>query len=320
MPTPDSEADAGPLLARLGALGDRARLRILRLLARNELSVGELADALRMPQSTLSRHLKALLEAAWILRRSEGTASLYRMEPKDLDDAARRLWDAVSSELDGAEAFAADDQRLAAVLLERRGSGTRGFFGQIGGEWDRVRQELFGRDITPEALLALLPGDWTVADLGCGTGDVAGRIAPHVSRVVAIDREPAMLEAARRRLAGFTNVDFVEGDLYDLPLRDASIDAAVVSLVFHHLADPARAMTEIARVLKPGGKLLVIDMMPHDHADFRAMGHEHLGFDRAALEAWATEAGLELATPVALPADPEAKGPALFVAGFVRRG
>ena len=310
---------ASPLLTRLAALGDPARLRMLRLLEREELSVGELARALQLPQSTVSRHLKTLHGGHWLIKRTEGTASLYRLSPVSLSDEARALWTVAASQLDPSPTLREDDERLDAVLLDRRQTDAAAFFGRVGGEWDEVRRELFGDGFTASALLGLLPEEWTVADIGCGTGDASRHLAPLVRRVIAVDREPAMLEAARRRLEDASNVDYRLGDLNALPIDDASVDAAIVSLVMHYVEQPAPACGEIARCLRPGGRVIVIDMLTHDREAYRLrMGHVHMGFDEATVGGWAVAAGLELQRFRSLPRDTETKGPGLFAADLRR--
>jgi len=312
-----------PVVQRLVALSDPTRLRILRLAEAEELSVGEIARVLQIPQSTVSRHLKVLgdLGAATgleiLARRSEGTATLYRLVLDDLDRETRALWLTVREQLGTGEAWVEDRRRLSAVLAERR-TDTQSFFGRVAGEWDAVRDQLFGGAFTFHALLSLVPPHWTVADLGCGTGNVSELLSPVVARVLAVDQSEAMLGAAKKRLAGATNVEFVRGDLTALPMTDASVDAAICVLVLHHLPDPAAAVREMARIVKPGGPVLVVDMVAHERAAYRqTMGHRWQGFDVPTVVRMMTAAGLGEPRLVVLPASGEAKGPGLFAAtGF----
>jgi ArsR family transcriptional regulator len=290
-----------------------ARLRLLRLVEQEELSVGELARVLQLPQSTVSRHLKVLYESKWIDRRSEGTASLYWMDGEVLSDSARALWDVVRAQLGKSPTLSEDDHRMAEVLAERR-TDSSAFFGRIVGEWDRLRRELFGESVGSEALLSFLDSQWTVADLGCGTGSTAELLAPVVGKVIAVDREPAMLAAARKRLDRFDNVELVRGDLTDLSIGDEQVDAAVVSLVMISIGQPEVAVREIARILRPRGLAMVVDMVPHDRESYRhTMGHLHLGFDEEQVRQWAAAAGLTDLRYRRLRADTSAKGPGLFV-------
>ena len=315
--TPDSDTPA--LLTWLAPLSDLARLRILRLLATEELSVGELAMVVQLPQSTVSRHLKLLSESAWIVKRSAGTASLYRMAVNDLPRIAQELWEATSHGLGDSRTFDADDSRLAEVLAQRR-TDSKAFFGHIGSEWDDLRRQLFGDSFTSQALITLLDPTWTVADLGCGTGNVSEHLAPIVKQVIAVDRVPAMLEAARRRLASFSNIEFRAGELTELPIADDEVDVAIMFLVTVYLPDPVEAIREIARILRPAGVALVVDLAPHDRDTYRhTMGHQHTGFDEKQIKRWANDVGLADARYRLLKPDTTAKGPGLFVA-TMRKG
>lgn len=307
-------------LSWLATLGDLARLRILRLLGREELGVGELARALQLPQSTVSRHLKPLYDQGWVAKRSEGTQSLYRLAPAHLPEDMAALWKMTLEHLGASPTFEEDDARLAEVLANRRVD-SRTFFGRIGGEWDTLRRQLFGDGFGADALLALLAPDAVVADIGCGTGDAAERLAPYVARVIAVDRESTMLAAARRRLERFRNVDFRQGDIFNLPLCDGEADMAVLMLVLHHLEDPGRALAMVTRAVAPGGRVLVVDMVRHDRTSYQhTMGHRHLGFSEAELREMGRKAGLRLARHARLRPDTEGKGPGLFAALFEREG
>jgi SAM-dependent methyltransferase len=315
MPT---RSDPPALLNRLATLSDMARLRMMRLLAREELSVGELARALQLPQSTVSRHLKLLHETGWLAKRAEGTATFYRLREDVLEAPARELWALASAQLGRSPTLDEDDTRLREVLAARR-IDARAFFGRIGGEWDELRRTLFGYDFTAAALLNLLDENWIVADLGCGTGNATELLAPLVSKVIAVDREPAMLEAARRRLAGIGRVEFRRGEMNQLPLRDGEVNAAVVMLVMPYIPEPAEAVAEIARVLAAGGTALLVDMVAHDREEYRqTMGHVHLGFTEQDVQRWAKAAGLSRPRYRRLRPDPEGKGPSLFAASMRR--
>lgn len=311
------------LADRLAVLGDPIRLRMMRLLELQELSVGEVAKVLQMAQSSASRHLKALAEAKWMSRRSEGPATFYRLVLDDLDATARGLWLAAREGAAGAGELLEDHERLAAVLAERR-TDSAAFFGRVAGEWDSVRGQLFGERFTPAALMGFMPRGWVVADLGCGTGDAAELLAPVVRKVIAVDGSEPMLAAGRERLRGVQNVEFVQASLESLPLKDASVDAAVMVLVLHHLEAPTAVLRECRRILRPApgksagesapGGLMVVDMVGHDRGEYRqTMGHKHLGFSRAGFEALMREAGFGAVQYRELPREPEAKGPGLFV-------
>lgn len=301
----------------LASISDPSRLRMLRLLEKHELAVGEVAKIFQIPQSTASRQLKVLADSGWLIRRNEGTTTYYQLRLDDLLEPTRRLWAATRPALGDDGETAEDDRRVAGVMAERR-TDSLGFFGRVKGEWDHVRAELFGGRFTSAALLALIHPDWVIADVGCGTGNVAELLSPVVERVIAIDQSEPMLAAARERLAGKQNVSFVAATLDRLPLESQSADAAVCMLVLHHIEDPASALKELRRVLRGsrgGGVLAIVDMVQHDREDYRhSMGHRHLGFSRATMEAYFEQAGFRSIFYHELPADPDAKGPALFVA------
>ncbi len=305
-------------LGWLATLGDVARVRTLRLLEREELGVGELARALQLPQSTVSRHLKPLFEQGWVSKRPEGTQSLYRMRAGDLAPGMRDLWRMSGEHLGARHVYGDDDARLAEVIAARRVD-SRTFFGRIGGDWDELRRELFGAAFVPEALLGLLPADAVAVDFGCGTGEAAEWLAPVVGKVIAVDREQAMLAAARKRLKRFRNVEFRQGDLLSPPLKAGEAHLGVVMLVFHHADDPAAMLRAMAPCFRPGGALLVVDMVKHDRAAYQqSMGHRHLGFSEDELARFARGSGFSLRRFTRLRPDTHAKGPGVFAALFVR--
>jgi SAM-dependent methyltransferase len=298
----------------MSALTDPLRGRILLVLERQELTVNELCAVFQLPQSTMSRHLKTLTDDGWLKFRAEGTSRRYSMAGEQITAEIRRLWKLVRDQVVSMPAADQDNERVRSVLAERR-SKSQEFFSTAVGEWDRLRRELIGRRLDLLGLLGLVDDRWAVGDLGCGTGQVTESLAPFVREVVAIDDSAAMLAAARDRLSQFDNVSVRSGYLEKLPLDDMSLDAVVVFLVLHHVSEPGAAFREIARVLRPGGRMLLIDMTPHDREDYRQrMGHIWLGFGSEQLAGWAGNAGLEGFRFVPLPADPDARGPTLFAA------
>ena len=305
---------APAILDHLTSLADTTRSRLLLLLERHELTVSELCTVTQLPQSTVSRHLKALSDSGWVAARAEGTSNVYTLTRDDLDAGARRLWQLVREHVGATVAAAQDQRRLQAAIAERR-TKSQEFFASSAGQWDRVRDELFGDRFHLAALAAFADADAVVADLGCGTGQVGAALAPFVQHVIAVDGSAAMLQAAKRRLQGFGNVELRRGDLESLPIDDARVDAATLMLVLHHVPEPANALREAARILKPGGQAIVVDMLPHDRENYRQqMGHVWLGFSEAQVDQLLADAGFTHTRIVALAADARAKGPGLFVA------
>jgi ArsR family transcriptional regulator len=305
---------APAIFDRLSALADPIRGRLLLALERQELTVRELQSVTRLPQSTVSRHLKVLADIGVVTTRADGTSNWYRMASRGLEPAMGRLWHAVRDEVAGSVTASRDADRLQRVLAERHLTSQR-FFASSAGQWDRLRKELFGERAGLLALLGLLDQSWTVGDLGAGTGQTAVALAPFVLRVIAVDESPAMLKTARQRAADCPNVEFRAGTLEELPVADGELDAALLILVLHHAPDPAGVLAAARRTLRPGGKLLLVDMLPHDHAEYREqMGHQWLGFSEAQLGAWFADAGFTKTRFIALPIDAGTKGPALFAA------
>jgi SAM-dependent methyltransferase len=296
---------------RMVELADATRSRLLAALERQELTVGELATALQLPQSTVSRHLKILADQAWVASRAEGASRWYRRNPL-LDADMLALWELVRGALSQTPAAMQDAARVDAVLAARR-TQSQAFFATASAEWDALRAELFGVRADLSAALSLLDPGLIVGDLGCGTGLLAASLAPHVAHVHAIDASPAMLATASSRLTGARNVTVAEGTLEDLPLPDGTLDVAILMLVLHHVADPGRALKEVHRVLRPNGRLLITDMRIHAHERYREqMGHIWLGFDGGSLDGWLRDAGFVGSRYVPLPVEPGATGPALF--------
>jgi ubiquinone/menaquinone biosynthesis C-methylase UbiE/DNA-binding MarR family transcriptional regulator len=301
------------ILDHLASLADTTRSRILLLLDRRELTVSELCAVMQLPQSTVSRHLKALGDSGWITARAESTSNLYTITA-DLDSSARRLWHLVREQVAPTRSAALDERRLQTVLAARR-TKSQEFFSSSAGQWDRVREELFGAHLHLAAFAALAKPGWVVGDLGCGTGHVSAALAPFVSRVIAVDSSQAMLHAAKRRLADAATIEFRQGELEALPIDDGMLDVATLMLVLHHVPEPAKALAETARVLRPGGRVMIVDMVPHDRENYRQqMGHVWLGFSNDQIQQLASDAKFQNLRIVPLPPEARAKGPGLFVA------
>ena len=244
---------APAILDHLASLADTTRSRLLLLLDRHELTVSELCGIMQLPQSTVSRHLKALADSGWVSARADGTSHLYTMTREELDPSARRLWSLVRDQVGPTPAAAQDQRRLQATLADRR-TKSQEFFSSSAGQWDRLRDELFGERFH----LARSPRSprrtGRSATWAAAPAKISATLAPFVERVIAVDASAAMLQAARKRLQPFDNVELRRGELEALPIDDTRLDAATLMLVLHYVPEPARALAEVARVLKPGGR------------------------------------------------------------------
>jgi ArsR family transcriptional regulator len=205
-------------------------------------------------------------------------------------------------------------------VLNRRRAKSQEFFASAAGGWDRRRGELFGDEFFLWAVLGLIDPTLVVGDLGCGTGQLTETVAPHVRRVISVDGSDDMLEAARERLGGAANVDIRKGDLEGLPIETGELDVAMLSLVLHYSPEPTRALSEVGRVVRAGGRVLVVDMLPHDREEYQQqMGHVWLGFSESQITRLLSGAGFENVRVRMLPVDPDARGPALFAAMGVKQ-
>jgi ArsR family transcriptional regulator len=272
-------------------LGDEVRLRLLRLLAAERLNVTELTGILGIAQSGVSRHLGMLRDQGLIEERREGGYSYYQVAPAESRNGQSALWTLLEAQFAAAAhdpAARADQARLKEVLRLRKES-----FATHG----QGHQQLVpGRSWAAwaRALAYLLPA-CDVADLGCGDGYLTIEAARWARRVIAIDRSDEVLKRARAlaRRRKVTNIVWKRGELEQLPLKDASVDIALLSQALHHAADPSLALHEAARVLRPGGRLLVLDLRRHEEAWVRdRFGDRWLGFEDAELGALIKGAGL----------------------------
>ena len=297
---------------RLGTLADATRSRILLLLENTELTVGEICSVMQLPQSTVSRHLKILSDEGWVEARDSGASRFYTLRPSRLDPFAKRLWQVVREQVSSGSAAQQDMRRRESVLSVRRVK-MQSFFSSAASGWDQMRADLIGARTDLLALLDLFEDSWIVGDLGCGTGHLSEALAPVVTQVIAVDESGAMLTAAKRRLSAFENVDVRSGSVEELPIEDGELDVALLFMVTHFVLEPAKVLTEVRRVLKPAGRLVILDLTSHEREEYTMqMGHVWQGFTEEQVRSWVTDAGLSVARYRVLAADPKAKGPALF--------
>lgn len=306
------------LFSHLGTLADPTRLRLLRLLEQHELTVKDLCDILALPQSTISRHLKILADQDWLSSRTQGTMHLYRMLLDELSSPARKLWLLAREQSDEWATLAQDQLRLRRRLKQRAGD-SQEFFASAAGQWDALRQQLYGQGFIAAAIAGMLPSHFTIADLGCGTGFLSQILAPQVQKVFAIDHSSAMLKAAAKHLDDFSNVEILRGELSSLPIETRSCDAAILSLVLTYISDPTAVLREISRILKTSGKAIIVDLLPHDRDDFRReLGQTSLGISVDNIKALLAANSFGKISVMPLPPEPNTNGPALFLATAVK--
>lgn len=291
------------VLAGLKATAEATRLRLLALFTKAELTVTEVTQILRQSQPRVSRHLKLMCEAGLIERIKEGSWVFYRLAE---EGPARVVAQKLSELLPWDDAILTRDlERLDAVRRQRMES-AQAYFASSAAEWDRIRALHIPEDQVEGAVLELV-GRAPVPsylDLGTGTGRILELVSPLASRAVGIDLNTEMLALARARVerASLNHVQVRRGDLFQLPYADHSFDLITVHQVLHYLQDPSDAVTEAARVLKPGGKLVIVDFAPH-MLEFLRDEHQHrrLGFADKEVSQWCKAAGLSLAATRALP-------------------
>lgn len=302
------------LLRWMNSLADANRLRLLALLAEHELGVSDLCDVVQLPQSTVSRHLKILADEDWVISRRQGTTNLYQIVLDELEERQRELWGIARAEANDWATLAQDRLRLEQFVLNKQ-QDADAFFADAAERWESIRHELYGKHFTTDAMLALIPPSWTIADLGCGSGTLTAELAPFVKQVIGVDHSEPMLDAAKRRTENAANIELRKGELTELPIENGQVDATLCVIVLSYIQSAQSAVYEMARVLKPGGRAIIVDLLAHNRDPFRRqMGQVHSGFATEKVAALMTQAGLVDATCRPLPPTPDATGPALLLA------
>jgi ubiquinone/menaquinone biosynthesis C-methylase UbiE len=294
----------------LKAAGEETRLRVLALLAEAELTVSDLTDILRQSQPRISRHLKLLVEAGLVERFREGTWAFFRLaEHGGGADVARALIERLNP---GDQTIARDRERLSSVR-HARAAAAQAYFRDHAAEWDRIRKLHVADEAVEDAIRAALSDKpfRSLLDLGTGTGRMLEMFGPDIERGLGLDLSLDMLLLARDRLerAGLRNCSVRQGDIYDLPLANDAFDVVILHQVLHFLDDGARAIREAARVLRPGGRLLVVDFAPHEQEFLREQfAHRRLGFAPDTVTQWITASGLDPVMHKSLAPEPGSEG------------
>jgi ArsR family transcriptional regulator len=297
------------VLTALKAAGEATRVRILALLAQGELTVKDMTAILGQSQPRISRHLKLLAEAGLIDRYPEGAWVFYRLAEAG---AQRRLAADVFALMDENDPVLAQDRERLATVKQEHAETARRYFAENAVDWDTIRA-LHVADAAVEAAMVEALGEApfdSLLDLGTGTGRMLELLAPFYSRAVGIDASPAMLSVARANLdrAGLAAAQVRHGDIQHLPFGRNAFDVVTIHQVLHYLDEPERAIAEAARVLRPGGRLLIVDFAPHTLEFLREEhAHRRLGFARPSLKAWVEAAGLRLDDARDLSADAAGK-------------
>ena len=278
------------VLSQLRGAAEPTRLRLLALCARGAWCVTELVAILGQSQPRLSRHLKLLVEAGLLTRSPEGANAWFQMAPEA--DLARQILARLPEE----DPLLAADRRAAARLAAERARIASDSFRSHGADWDETRALGLPAEALETALLQALPKGrlGRLLDIGCGTGGLLEKLSPRIEEGLGVDASRDMLALARSRLTerGLTHIAVRQADMYRLPLPDAAFDAVTLHMVLHYAEDPAAALAEAARVLRPGGRLLILDLAPHDRTDLlTSYAHRWPGFDDAAIGGWLGGAG-----------------------------
>lgn len=296
-----------PLLAIFRAVGDPSRLRILLLVKGMELAVGEIAQVLQQSQPRVSRHLRILAEAGLVERVREGAWVFVRLGPAAISGPVLGAIEALAG---GIDLGASDRARLDQVRADRAAA-VDSWFAAHAGEWEQERSLHTREAGVEQAIAAALSGDLgDLVDVGTGTGRMIELLGPRARTALGLDRNPEMLRIARNRLeaVGLTSARVQAGDMYEMPLGAGSADTLVLHQVLHFADNPAAAIAEAARVLRPGGRLLVIDLMPHNREELRVeRRHLRLGFADEAVLGWMADAGLQGQVARRLPAEDAAQ-------------
>lgn len=272
------------------ALADPTRFRLLNLLKESQLNVAEMVQLMGMGQSRISRHLKILLDAGLITLKKEGLWSFYSSAEKGKGEKLLNQLHYIFLE---DEKLTEEKSKINQIIQQRRIK-TRQFFDSIASDWEQLKNEVIDENLITQIIQKDLGKEDITADLGCGNGDLLPILASSVKQVIGVDQSPSMMEKARTISLKHPSIELRLGELEHLPLRDKEVHSAIMKMVLHHLPHPEAGIMEAARILKPDGKFLLLDYLPHDQLEMQErFGDMWLGFSKEQIQSWLKNAGLK---------------------------
>ncbi len=282
------------IIKQFKALSDPTRLRLLHILNEVELSVNEIVSIVDMIQSGVSRHLKILLESGLLISRKEGSYMYYCASRHS---ETRALITLACSRIQADPLFRLDLEKARQIITIRKNR-TKRFFSTVAPQWEGLKKEVLGNFNLNAVLKQQIQGRGSIADLGCGTGELLGQlVADTGQRLIGVDASPEMLEQARIKLPDAGSIELRLGEVEYLPMKDQEVDTVVMSMVLYHIFQPEKAIREVFRVLRPGGMFLLADFKHHDQEDIKnIIGGTWLGFEKKQVEEWLIQSGFCLAS------------------------
>ena len=276
------------------ALADPVRLRMLAAVSEEELTVGEVQEIVRAAQSAVSRNLAILRDAGFVRDRKEGTSVFFSLR-SDMPQAALALFKSLKRGISDLPEAKRDRARLEECRRKRL-SRSRSYFETVAGDWERIRKSYFDDRVGSFAIEKLLPRNLILADIGCGTGSLTFELARFAEKVIGVDLSEQMLRRARQvaKEKKLENIELRRGDALKLPIASHTVDASFCVMVLHFVAEPERAIAELCRITRPGGSVIIVDLVQHQQEWLREqMAHRWLGFDRTVIERGFQSAGAD---------------------------
>ncbi|MFH2091845.1 MAG: metalloregulator ArsR/SmtB family transcription factor [Pseudomonadota bacterium] len=281
--------DTNALIKCFKALSDPTRLRLFYVLQHYELNVNEIVMVVGMIQSGVSRHLKILVDSDLLTSRKDGSFIYYSIAKNQIAQSLIFL----IARKDSNDPMVEQDMETAREMIHIRQNRTKRFFKSVAPQWDRLKKEVFKEFDLNLVISQKIEFSGFISDLGCGTGELVEQFASRsVGKIIGIDSSPEMLDQARKRLAGNPMIELRLGELEHLPMKNKEIDTAVMNMVLHHISQPRVSISEVFRVLKPGGVFVLSDFEKHDNEKIKQiMGGSWMGFEQQEIKTWLTESG-----------------------------